>query len=61
VVGTAKWFAAGPDTWLIDDSDKNIRMFREWGGHGILVPRPWNPYKSRGSWLDFVVGQLPGR
>ncbi len=27
---------------IIDDSDANIDKFREWGGRGLLVPRPWN-------------------
>ena len=27
---------------LIDDNDSNVEGFVEAGGHGILVPRPWN-------------------
>ena len=37
-----KSLLAGPDTLLIDDKDENITEFRAGGGHGILVPRPWN-------------------
>ena len=40
--GVPKSLFAGPDTLLIDDRDKNIDEFREAGGQGILVPRPWN-------------------
>lgn len=42
LVGPAKEFAAGPDTWLVDDSDLNLERFREWGGNTFQVPRPWN-------------------
>lgn len=38
----SKSIVAKPTTLLIDDRDKNIREFREAGGHAILVPRPWN-------------------
>lgn len=37
-----KHLLARPDTLLIDDKDQNIDEFREAGGQGILVPRPWN-------------------
>jgi FMN phosphatase YigB (HAD superfamily) len=37
-----KHLLASADAILIDDSDKNIDAFREGGGRGILVPRPWN-------------------
>lgn len=41
-VGVSKSLFAKPDTLLIDDKDKNIAEFIAAGGHGILVPRPWN-------------------
>jgi hypothetical protein len=28
--------------WLFDDKDSNVKDFRRGGGHGILLPRPWN-------------------
>ena len=40
--GSAKHFLAGPGRVLIDDRDENICEFCEFGGSGILVPRPWN-------------------
>lgn len=50
IISTAsKSLFAGPDTLLIDDKDENIKEFREAGGQGILVPRPWN--KLHG-WAD---------
>lgn len=42
LIGARKQFCAHPQALLIDDSDANIDTFREWGGNGILVPRPWN-------------------
>lgn len=27
---------------LIDDSDEQIRRWREAGGNGVIIPRPWN-------------------
>jgi FMN phosphatase YigB (HAD superfamily) len=42
LVGPRKHFCARPDSLLIDDSDENVKKFREHGGHAILVPRPWN-------------------
>jgi hypothetical protein len=37
-----KWVCASPSALLIDDYDKNIQMFKAYGGQTILVPRPWN-------------------
>jgi hypothetical protein len=42
LVGPRKHFCARPDSLLIDDSDDNVKKFREHGGNAILVPRPWN-------------------
>lgn len=44
-----KSLLAGPDTLLIDDNDENIAEFVAAGGHGILVPRPWNALHG---WAD---------
>jgi 5'(3')-deoxyribonucleotidase len=33
---------AHPDALLIDDSNKNISMFRAYGGQAYLFPQPWN-------------------
>ena len=42
LVGPCKQFCAHPEALLIDDSDKNVNKFRDWGGQAVLVPRPWN-------------------
>ena len=41
-VGPCKQFCAMHEALLIDDADKNVNKFREWGGNTLLVPRPWN-------------------
>lgn len=42
ILTEAKHFCAYPNTLLVDDSDKMINRFREAGGYGLLIPRPWN-------------------
>jgi hypothetical protein len=42
LMGAPKYLCARDDRLLIDDSDKNIQSFREYGGKAILVPRAWN-------------------
>lgn len=37
-----KYFLAAKERILIDDRDRNINDWEEYGGHGILVPRQWN-------------------
>jgi hypothetical protein len=37
-----KHLLARPGALLIDDHEDNIRRFENEGGHGALVPRPWN-------------------
>ena len=39
-----KHLFARPDSLLIDDYHENIERFKAHGGHGILVPRPWNEH-----------------
>jgi 5' nucleotidase, deoxy (Pyrimidine), cytosolic type C protein (NT5C) len=42
LIGPCKHMVAGPDAYLLDDSDDNIAQFQRAGGVGILIPRPWN-------------------
>ena len=42
LIGPAKEYVAHKNAILIDDSDANIEEWKEQGGTGILVPRPWN-------------------
>jgi hypothetical protein len=37
-----KAYCAHQNAVLIDDCDKNIEDFIRCGGHGILIPKPWN-------------------
>jgi 5'(3')-deoxyribonucleotidase len=41
-VGSRKEMLAHPGVVLIDDTDYKLDRFTKAGGHGILVPRPWN-------------------
>ena len=55
----SKALLAGPDTLLIDDKDENIVEFVAAGGHGILVPRPWNELHGwAGETLQVVKNSL---
>jgi len=49
ITQVSKSLLAHPDTLLIDDKDENIEGFCIAGGHGILVPRPWNELHG---WAD---------
>ncbi len=57
MVGPAKEFCAGERHVLIDDHEVNIAAFRDAGGHGLLVPAPWNhrfretPMDALKTWL----------
>jgi len=42
IITNKKHFAAGPNTVLIDDNDKQCHKFRENGGRVILFPQLWN-------------------
>ena len=44
LIGPPKHFCARPDAVLIDDSDANVKAFRDYGGQAILMPRPWNKH-----------------
>ena len=41
-IGPRKELNAKSGAILIDDSDDNIRKYREAGGTAILFPQPWN-------------------
>jgi len=40
LIGRNKHLCAGPNTLLVDDSEKKIKKFREYGGHAFLWPHP---------------------
>ena len=62
LIGPAKQFCAGPDSVLVDDSNRNIEDFVEAGGNVILVPRAWNSnYRERrcaAAWVKWCLENL---
>ena len=56
-----KSLLSGPDRILIDDNDNNVGQWREAGGVGILVPRPWNCLRNCANRVaSAIVHQLEG-
>ncbi len=54
-----KWLLAGPGKILIDDSTKNIQLFNDHGGHGLMFPQPWNTSSHIvGDKVDYVMAQI---
>ena len=55
-----KHLLAKPGTLLIDDNEKNCRLFAAGGGFAIRVPRPWNDAANHESWeyLEAQLGQV---
>ncbi len=49
LIGPPKYACAHGGALLIDDSDKNVNLFRKHHGIAALLPRPWNSlHKLRG-------------
>lgn len=42
LIGPAKEFCAHKNSILIDDSEANVRKFRDAGGRALLIPALWN-------------------
>jgi 5'(3')-deoxyribonucleotidase len=42
LVGPMKRMCANENSLLIDDSDRNVDLFRANGGQAVLIPKPWN-------------------
>jgi len=53
MIGSAKELMARPDSILVDDREANCQKFVVAGGQAVLVPRPWNYYKSAGPGCDY--------
>ena len=62
LIGTGKFFCAAPNHALIDDREKNVKLFKKAGGQALLVPAPWNhrfseaPLEALKTWLKQVEG-----
>lgn len=59
--GKAKHFCASDKSILLDDNDKNIEKFREWGGLTCKMPRLWNTLwdvEVKGQSFEFVRDSL---
>lgn len=69
LLGSNKFYVAHSKTLLIDDYDKNVDAFSQYGGLSYLYPRYWNsrhklscqknlldnPYTDKRAWLDFTA------
>lgn len=59
LIGPPKYLLAAPGRVLIDDSDRNIHSFRDYGGKGILFPQPWNSnHRRTGERIEHVRAEL---
>lgn len=58
--GKDKWLMASSGRVLIDDSEKNIEKWRDYGGIGILIPQPWNNAAQEIDIVSYVCGELKG-
>lgn len=46
-------------TVLIDDSDRNIEKFNQWGGKGLIFPQGWNNGRThKENPLEYIQSQL---
>jgi 5'(3')-deoxyribonucleotidase len=50
-----KHLLAGSETYLIDDSDKNVDEFRAAGGSALLFPMPWNKADEPTNHVKYVM------
>lgn len=59
-ISPRKRFCSGEASILIDDKPDNIMGFEKSyrGGHGILVPRPWNDLRSVKPVGDYIMERL---
>ncbi len=57
LIGTCKHACASKNNILVDDKTSNIDKFIQYGGHGVLVPQPWNCLYERNVW-ESISGRL---
>ncbi len=62
MIGSHKYLMANDKTVLIDDSDSNVKKFRERGGHAITFPQPWNfnceRVDGRMEYINFALNRV---
>lgn len=59
LIGDPKEFCAHDEAILVDDCEDNIKKWRDAGGIGVLVPRPYNSlFKMRRASAAVVEAQL---
>lgn len=47
LLGGAKHFCASYNSFLVDDTDDQVKSFMDHGGRAFLFPRPWNSGRDR--------------
>ena len=57
IITPRKWLCANEYTLLIDDSDENVKQFKQAGGQAVLVPRPWNALRNVNT-IDYLKERL---
>mgnify|MGYP006280617207 CR=1 FL=1 len=53
-----KYHLAHPNSILIDDYDRNVDLFREQGGSGILFPQFWNDNYHIKNKLEYTLNKV---
>jgi len=53
IINRDKFYCAAPDRILIDDTEKKVNKFAEYGGKHILFPQEWNS--------NHTMATYPGR
>jgi len=57
LLGTLKYFCANPNIVLLDDKEKNVREFKQYGGLAIQVPTLGNQLRDADV-LDYLDERL---
>lgn len=58
IIGRNKFACAGPHAILVDDNDKNVKRFTNFGGNAILVPRIWNEGHQNTNVIEHIQNEL---
>jgi DNA relaxase NicK len=58
MIGPPKHLLARSNALLFDDSDKNVKAFKEHDGESVLIPRPWNSMHGKNV-IEYLEEVLP--